>query len=190
MKKIIVILTITLGFVCFAQDYVKEDFEEFSEEYVSREVKNDTLLILKYRELSADEAIFNQDPVKHKVLLKFVHKENIRIELYNYKLEKVFADYYSFPYKIIDEKDLKNYPSSKYPFLYKRYAQVRNNHFVSYSRFFMNRRDKKLYKDLNLFTNHRRERLLVEKDVISALDYFLLEEETPSSEESTKEGSK
>lgn len=172
MKKIISIIAIScIGFViCFGQDV----FEYFSEEYVSSDVQHHTLLVLKYRELSVDEAIFNQDPVKYKVLLKFVSKENAKMDEYNRKLERLFKRRYEFPYKIIDEKELVNYSSEEYPFLYKRYAQIKNEEFIAYSRFFMNRKEKKLYKDLNLFASNQRERLLVEKDIVYALNDFLI----------------
>lgn len=160
--------------VCFGQ----EIFERFDEKHISADVKNHTLLVLKYRPLVENEPGLIQDTIKYKTLLKFIKKENASIEKYNFQLQRAFDYYYSYPFLIIDEKELANYPSSEYPYAYKRYPHVKEDKKIAYSRFFINRKDKIIYDDINLYSNGSRERLGVEKDIIYALSDFLLYDST------------
>ena len=79
---------------------------------------------------------------------------------------------------MIEEKDLKNYPSADFPYAYKRYAHIKHYSFIAYSRFFINRKEKQLYKDINLYSSSSRGRMAVEKDIIYALHEFLIEDST------------
>lgn len=172
MKKSIFtgLILIMILCVCFGQ----EIFEQFDKKHVSADVKNHTLLILKYRPLVENEPGLKQDTIKHKTLLKFIKRENTLIEKYNFQLKKAFDYYYSYPFLIIDEEELANYPSSEYPYAYKRYPHVKEDKKIAYSRFFIDRKNKFIYDDINLYSNNSRERVGVEKDIVYALSEFLL----------------
>lgn len=176
MKKSVILTWILLVFCGLSISFAQEDdiFEHFTEEYGSPNIKNYTLLVLKYRPVVENEPGFAQDTINPKTLAKFVKKENELIEKHNQDLKAALADY-PYPYLLIDEKELANYPSSEYPFAYKRYPHVKKVDFIDYSRFFINRKDKKIYKEINLYSSSTHARFGVEKDIIYALSDFLEE---------------
>lgn len=175
-KSIFTILIISFLSLCIS--YGEEIFEHFTEEYGSHDIKNHTLLVLNYKLVKDNEPSFAQDSIKAKTLAKFVRKQNEKIEEHNQELKEAFEDYYDFKFLIIDEKELGNYPSSEYPYAYKRYPHVKNHEFVAYSRFFINRKDKIIYKDINLYSGSTKGRMGVEKDIVYALNEYLLYDST------------
>ncbi len=150
-------------------------FENFSEEYGTSKIKQKTLLVLKYKKLNINDITLKNLSVDDRTLEKFVKLENKRRERYNKKLQDFFEKYYDFPYKIISEENLERYPPEVFPYIYKRNIDTKNGINLSYTRFFEDRKENISFQDIYLFSHSARERVLVDKDIIKELNYFLME---------------
>ncbi len=173
MKKVIYIFTILTLMKTTLTKSNNNNFEYFSEKYVNFEIKQDTLLIVEYKTLNINDPVFTQINIDKKKIEEFIEKENEKIRLYNANLHKIFKKHYDYPYKIVQERELINFPSSQYPYVYKRYVDTKNGKDLSYTRFFMSRKGKVLYDDIKLYSHRFRKRLLIEKEIVLALNDFL-----------------
>ncbi len=176
MKKATYIFTI-LALMSITLTKANNDkiFEYFSEKYGNSEIKQDTLLIVEYKTLDINDPMFTQTNIGKDILAEFIANENKNIKSYNENLKKIFKKYYDYPYKIVQEEDLINFPASQYPYVYKRYINTKNGKELYYTRFFMSREEKVSYEDINLNSDRFRARLLIEKDIVLALNDFLME---------------
>lgn len=172
MKKLCLFTLYLLTISYFSLGYNPDIFEKFSSKHVNKNIKHDTLLIVKYEKLSIDNPIFSNMKLSKKVLVEFIESENKKIDKYNEGLTKMFHKNYGYNFLIIDNKELKNYSSEEYPYVYKRYIDYQNQELV-YLRYFMNRKEKIIYNDIYLFSKTTRGKSLVEKDIILALHDFI-----------------
>lgn len=176
MKKLLLSISVILGILIPSIAEEKDVFEEFSEEYIHTNISKDTLLIIKYRKVTAQDSIFKNKNFTAEKIEHFIQKENKHIEDYNQKLVLFFTEYYTHPFKIIEEEELQNYPVAKYPYVYHRNLEIKDKTHFAYSRYFTNREEKLTYESINLYTYHSWERVLVDKDIIIALSNFLYKE--------------
>lgn len=178
MKKLLLSLSVILSIIMLSIADENEVFENFSEEYIHSSISEDTLLIIKYRKITEEDTIFRNKNFSAERIKKFIQKENKHIDDYNKKLELFFSEYYTHPFKIIEEEDLSKYPVAKFPFVYNRNLEMKDRTHFAYSRYFLNRDKEITYENINLYTYHPRERVLVDKDIIIALSNFLYQEES------------
>lgn len=172
MKKVCLLIfsLLSIGFYIHAND--SESFNRFCEKYTHEDIHLHTLLVLKYNFLSIDDPVFSQLDIDREKIINFIEIENKKINQYNKGLEELFLSHYEYNFKVIDEKELRHYSSTDFPFLYKRYINFYINKEPSYARFFMNRKEKFLYKDIHV--NHKGyDHLIAEKNILLELNKFL-----------------
>merc|ERR1711935_886355 len=83
-----VIFLINIGLVIKANN--DNIFEKFSPQHIDVEIKQNTLLILKYKMLDINDSIFEKISVDKKSIEKFIENENKKIKKYNDSMKKNF----------------------------------------------------------------------------------------------------
>lgn len=138
-----------------------------------------TLLVYQFAKHDTSFYQFNDTELVNKEKEeKWLEKENKKIDKYNKKLEKLFFKHYSYSYMLVDEKEVAQYDSTKYQYAFDHYvvkkvglhAQHRQiTDFYLYAYFMRDRKNQKVYKDINFYSRSKWRELRV---IIQALNEY------------------
>ncbi len=176
-----------------------QEFMGLTRSHISPELKNSTLLVIKYKAEDTNSVNFNNRMVDRKEQQAFHEKINDQIDKLNHHLEQTFKHYH-YNVILIDEEDLDKYDPETYRFVYDRYMvrmslkKKPKKGYFTYSHYFKDRSTGRTFRDIELYSPNKAE---ADRVIVKELNAFLLDpitheeelEETPTqeTEENTEE---